>query len=128
MRYVRYDLPLSGHPWAFPAALVGRAIYRQKPDLFWDYKKAVYENQENLSAFMFWDWARGWAEDHELDLAKYDADLNNADIKAEILKGAGTAFSNDVRSTPTYMVNGIMVDPGDEGKALAEYIDKMLTK
>ena len=128
VRYVRYDLPLSGHPWAFPAALAGRAIYRQKPDLFWDYKKAVYENQETLSAFMFWDWARNWAEDHDLDLAKYDADLANAEIRAEILKGAGTAFSNDVRSTPTYMVNGVIVDAGDEGKALAEYIEKLLTK
>jgi protein-disulfide isomerase len=126
VRYIRYDLPLSGHPWAFPAALVGRAIHRQKPDLFWEYKKTVYANQEQLNAFTFWDWARGWAEDHELDLAKYDADLNNAEIKAQILAGAGNAFSNDVRATPTYMVNGVMVDPGEDGKALLTYVEKLL--
>ncbi len=126
VRYVRFDLPLTGHPWAFPAALAGRAIWRQKPDLFWDYKKAVYENQENLNTFTFWDWARGFAEDHDLDLARYDADLGSADLRKEILSGAGAALSNDVRATPTFMVNGTMVDYGDDGKALAEYIDELL--
>lgn len=128
VRYIRYDLPLSGHPWAFPAALAGRAIHRQKPELFWEFKKTVYDNQDTLTAFTFWDWARNWAEDHDLDLAKYDADLADESIKSEILKGAGTAFSNDVRATPTYLVNGVVVDPGDDGKALADYVEKLLTK
>jgi protein-disulfide isomerase len=128
VRYIRYDLPLTGHPWAFPAALAGRAIYRQKPDLFWEYKKTVYANQEQLNAFTFWDWARGWAEDHDLDLTRYDADLNNAELKSQILTGAGLAFSNDVRATPTYMVNGVIVDPGDDGQALVAYVGKLLAK
>ncbi|MGN6183317.1 MAG: DsbA family protein [Thermoanaerobaculia bacterium] len=128
VRYVRYDLPLTGHPWAFPAALAGRAIFHQKPELFWQYKHDVYEAQSELNAFMFWDWARHWAEDHELDLAKYDADLNNAETKKLLLEGAGAAFSNDVRATPTYMVNGAMVDPGVDAKDLAAYVDKLLAK
>jgi protein-disulfide isomerase len=128
VRYVRFDLPLAGHPWAFAAALSGRAIYRQKPEAFWEYKHAVYESQENLNAFMIWDWARGWAEDHELDMKKFDADVADAKIRTELLEGAGTAFSNDVRATPTYFVNGALVDAGDEGKALAAYVDKLLTK
>jgi len=126
VHYVRFDLPLTMHPWAFPAALAGRAIYRQKPELFWEYKKQVYANQEDLNAFAFWDWARGWAEDHELDMKRYDADLKSEEIKSEILRGAGTAFSNDVRATPTFMINGAMVDPGDEGKGLIAYIETLL--
>jgi protein-disulfide isomerase len=128
VRYVRYDLPLTGHPWAFPAALAGRAIYRQKPDLFWEFKHDVYESQADLNAFMFWDWARAWAEDHDVDLAKYDADLASADLKKLILEGAGAAFSNDVRATPTYMVNGTMVDPGADAKDLGAYVEKLLAK
>jgi protein-disulfide isomerase len=128
VRYVRYDLPLSGHPWAFPAALTGRAIHRQNPELFWEFKKNVYDNQDQLNAFMFWDWARAWAEDHDIDLKKYDADLENAELRAEILRGAGLALSNDVRATPTYLVNGAIVDAGDEGKALAAYVDKLVAK
>lgn len=126
VRYVRFDLPLTGHPWAFPAALAGRAIYRQKPDLFWEYKKQVYENQEKLNAFMFWDWARSFAQDHELDLKQYDADLNDEALRGDLLKGAGLALSNAVRSTPTYIVNGTVVDAGTDGKDLAAYVDQLL--
>jgi hypothetical protein len=128
VRYIRYDLPLSGHNWAFGAALAGRAIYRQKPELFWEYKKQVYDNQSNFSPFTFWDWARGFAKDNELDLAKYDADLESAEIKTEILNGAGAALTNDIRATPSYVINGAIVDAGAEGKGLAEYVDKLLAK
>jgi protein-disulfide isomerase len=126
VRYVRFDLPLTMHPWAFPAALAGRAIHRQNPDAFWEYKKQIYANQDSLTAFTFGDFARGFAQDHQLDLKKYDADLQNEDLKNEILKSAGSALSNEVRATPTYLVNGTFVDAGDEGKNLAAYVDQLL--
>ena len=126
VRYVRFDLPLAGHSWAFPAALAGRAIYRQKPEAFWEYKKSLYASQGEMNAFAFWDWARAFAEDHELDLAKYDADLASETLKSELLRGAGLALSSDIRATPTYLVNGAVVDPGDDGKALAEYVEKLV--
>ncbi|MGH9424354.1 MAG: thioredoxin domain-containing protein, partial [Thermoanaerobaculia bacterium] len=123
VRYIRYDTPLmSVHPWALPAAIAGRAVWRQKPDLFWTYKEKVYENQEKLSAFTIDDFARGFAQDHDLDLAKYDADVKSPEVATTIVNGVGTAFSNDVRATPTYFVNGAVVDPGPEGKKLAEYV------
>jgi protein-disulfide isomerase len=126
VRYVRYDLPLTMHPWAFAASMAGRAIYRQKPALFWDYKKTIYENQERLSAFMIDDFARNFAKDHDLDMAKYDKDVASQEIRDDLLKASGAAFSNDIRSTPTYLVNGVMLDPGDGGKALEEYVASLL--
>jgi protein-disulfide isomerase len=129
IRYIRYDLPLvNNHPWAFAAALAGRAVYRQKPEAFWEYKKQIYENQSQLNAFAIDDFARGFASDHELDMKKYDADLADAAIQSEIMKGVGLAFSNDIRATPTYMVNGILVDPGDNGTALDKLIAEQLAK
>ncbi|HEV2722613.1 MAG TPA: thioredoxin domain-containing protein [Thermoanaerobaculia bacterium] len=128
IRYIRYDLPLvQMHPWALSAALAGHAIYRQKPELFWEYKKQVYANQEQLSAFTFDDFARGFAKDHDLDLKKYDADVTSPELRAEILKGVGIAFANDIRATPTYMVNGVTVDPGD-GSSLDKYVAGLLKK
>ncbi|HWW62714.1 MAG TPA: thioredoxin domain-containing protein [Thermoanaerobaculia bacterium] len=129
VRYVRFDLPLvTHHPWAFAAAMAGRAVYRQKPEAFWDFKKAVYENQDKLTSFTFDDFARGFAQDHELNLEKYDADLASDAVREEILKGVGAAFSNDIRATPTYVVNGTLVDAGEGGKDLAKYVESLLAK
>jgi len=129
VRYVRFDLPLlTIHPWAYASAVAGRAIWQQKPDAFWDYKKQVYATQDKLTAFTFDDFARGFAQDHELDLKKYDADIASADIQSAILGGVGAAFSDDVRATPTYVVNGTFVDPGSEGKALENYVAGLLKK
>jgi protein-disulfide isomerase len=129
IRYVRYDLPLvQMHPWALSAAIAGRAVYRQKPELFWEYQKHVYENQEKLSAFTFDDFARGFAQDHELDMKKYDADVTSPELRAEILKGVGVAFVNDIRATPTYVVNGVTVDPGDGGASLEKYVAGLLKR
>ncbi len=127
VRYIRYDLPLvTMHPWAFQAALSGRAIYRQKPELFWEYKKQIYANQDKLNGFTAADFAHGFAEDHGLDMKKYDADVNSAALRDELLKAAGTAFISDVRGTPTYIVNGVIVDAGTDGKALEEYVAKLV--
>jgi protein-disulfide isomerase len=129
VRYVRYDLPLiQMHPWALAAAISGRAIYRQKPDLFWEFKEQLYENQEKLSAFTIDDWTRNFAKDHDLDMTKYDADVNSPDLRTAVINGAGAALSNDVRATPTYMINGAFVDPGNDGKALEEYVAGLLKK
>lgn len=129
IRYVRYDLPLINmHPWAFSAAMAGRAIHRQKQELFWDYKEQVYANQDKLNAFTIDDFARHFAQDHDLDLKKYDADVASPDLQASILAGAGVALSNDVRATPTYIVNGVNVDPGTDGKALEAYVAGLLKK
>lgn len=128
IRYVRYDLPLvQMHPWALSAAIAGRAVYRQKPELFWEYKKQVYANQEKLTTFTFDDFARGFAQDHELDMKKYEADVNSPELRAEILKGVGIAFANDIRATPTYIVNGVTVDPGD-GTSLEKYVAGLLKR
>lgn len=129
VRYVRYDLPLiQMHPWALNAAVAGRAIYRQKPDLFWTFKEQMYENQEKLNAFSIDDFLRNFASDHDLDMTKYDADIASADLRNSVITAAGAALSNDVRATPTYMVNGAFVDPGNDGKALETYVAGLMRK
>jgi hypothetical protein len=40
----------------------------------------------------------------------------------------GAAFSSDIRATPTYMVNGTIVDPGNEGKFLESYVAGLIQK
>jgi protein-disulfide isomerase len=127
VRYIRFDLPLvTMHPWAFSAAVAGRASGCEAGRVL-AVQEQVYANQDKLSAFTFDDFARGFATDHELDLKKYDADIANPEIQSMIMAGVGVAFSADVRATPTYVVNGTMVDPGD-GKFLENYVADLVKK
>lgn len=127
VRYIRYDFPLmSLHPWAFAAAVDGRAIWRQSPSAFWDFKKQVYASQDDITAFTLDSFVRGFLQDHRLDQKKFDVDVNSPDLQKTILDGVGAAFANDILATPTYLVNGISVDPGDDGKALEAYVAKLL--
>ena len=129
IRYVRLDLPLmSAHPWAFPAAISGRAIYRQSPEAFWKFKSAVYSAQADLSTFTLDSFVRGFVEDHGLDLKKFEADVNSDAVRQEILDSVGVAFSEQVISTPTFLVNGRWVMPGEGGKFLSDYIAKELAR
>ncbi|MBI2214236.1 MAG: thioredoxin domain-containing protein [Acidobacteria bacterium] len=128
VRHIRIDMPIiKSHPWAFPAAIIGRAIWRQNPDVFWKYKKTVYEGQADLNAFEIDRFGRNFAEDHGLDLKRYDADVASEDIQKEILAGLGTAFTMQVAATPTYFVNGTIVATGADSAHLKAYVEKLLT-
>jgi protein-disulfide isomerase len=123
VRYTRVDLPLmSAHPWAFGAAVMGRAIHRQSPDAFWQFKDAIYENQDKLNNFTLEDFARGFVADHSLNVEKFDADVQSAAVKQEILDSIGAAYSVPILSTPTFIVNGQLVVGGSDGKALEQAI------
>ncbi|HUP64765.1 MAG TPA: thioredoxin domain-containing protein [Thermoanaerobaculia bacterium] len=125
VRFARVDFPLMGsHPWAYPAAVMGRAIWKQNPDAFWTYKNEVYENQSSLNVFMLEDFARGFVKDHGLDPARFASDIESRTILDEILNGVGVARGLGIQGTPTFMVDGVVIIPGDDGKLLFDAIRK----
>jgi protein-disulfide isomerase len=127
IRYVRVDYPLiSSHPWAFAASAAGRAIHRQKPELFWKYKDWVYENQSELSIFTVEDFARAFVQDNGLDVARFNKEMASPEVRAQILAGIATGSAIDIAATPTFMVNGVFVDPGARGAALDSYLAQRL--
>src|SRR5438094_800620 len=45
------DLPLEQiHPWAKPAAIAGRCVFKQNPNAFWDYHDWIYDHQAEITA------------------------------------------------------------------------------
>jgi protein-disulfide isomerase len=127
VRVVRLDLPLVGsHPWAFPAALASRAIWKQNPEAFWTFKREVYASQANLDAFKIEDFARGFAKANGLDVSRFDADMKSAALKEEILSSISAARTIQINGTPTFLVDGVAVIPGDDGRLLLEAVRRKL--
>lgn len=129
VHYTRVDLPLvANHPWSFAASVIGRAIHRQKPELFWEWKDAVYRNQADLNPFSIDMFGRNFAQDNGLDMERYDADVNAEDLHKEILDGAGVAYTIHVAATPTFIVNDRFVASGTGGKNLERYLAELAAK
>jgi protein-disulfide isomerase len=125
VRFVRIDLPLiSSHPWAFPAAVAARAIWKQSPEAFWEFKNELYENQEKLDAFKLEDFALGFVKASGLDVTRYNADVASAGVREEILASISAARTAQINGTPSYLVDGNPVIPGEGGQALFAAIRK----
>lgn len=125
--YRRVDFPLmSSHPWAFAAALYGRAIWEQAPDSFWQYKAEVYQNQGSLTTFTIEDFARDFVKSSQLDLDAFEKAIASDALKNEILAGVSAGMIAEVNATPTFWVNGQPVVAGHDGEFLMTVIDAAL--
>lgn len=127
--YRRVDFPLmSSHPWAFGAALYGRAIWDQSPEAFWAYKDEVYQNQSSLTTFTIEEFAREFVETSGLDVPAFDAAIQSDVLKDELLAGISAAMLAEVNSTPTFWINGQPVAAGDHGAHLQKVIEAAIAQ
>ncbi len=125
--YRRVDFPLmSSHPWAFPAALYGRAIWEQSPEAFWQYKSEVYQAQDSLTTFSIEEFARDFVKTNQLDVERFDQAIASEELKDEVLAGVSAGMIAEVNATPTFWVNGQPVAAGKDGAFLATVIDAAL--
>ena len=128
IRYIRVDFPLvTAHPWAMGAAIIGRAIYQQNPEAFWKFKEAVYQNQSSLNLFTLEDFARGFVTDHDLNLESFNTAIASEETRKQILDSLSAGNAIQVVGTPTFLVNGVLVNPGENGKHLAARIEQALS-
>ena len=117
------DFPLEAiHPWAKPAAMAGRCVYRQNSDLFWEYHDWIYEHQaemtpENLKAKVM-----EWGKSKNMDTLALGRCLDTKATEADVNKSAAEARELGVDRTPYLFVNGRRV-PGAAWPALKQIID-----
>jgi len=101
------DLPLDQiHPWAKPAAIAGRCVFKQNPAAFWDYHDWVYEHQTEITKDNFRDKALEFAKGKEIDALQFGRCMDTKATEAEVDKSVAEARELKVMSTPTLFVNG----------------------
>jgi protein-disulfide isomerase len=97
----------SLHPWAKPAAVASRCVFKQQPTAFWTFHDWVFDNQasitpENLKQKVS-DWAK---EQKDLDGGKLQACMADPAAVAEVDNVIKEAKALQVDRTPTLFVNG----------------------
>lgn len=107
VQYVFRDFPLyTIHPQALIAAQAAECADEQNQ--FWPWHHLVYDQAEELvdenKAFL------AWAEELGLDMATFTSCLEQAEYQTEVEKDLNSGVLAGVTSTPTFFVNGHMIE------------------
>jgi len=106
VRLIYKDFPLSFHAWAMPSAALGRCIFKQNADAFWDYHDWVFARQAELTEQNFKPKALEFAKTKSLDVTQLGTCMDQADTKAEVMRSFEEGQALGVSGTPTLFING----------------------
>lgn len=102
------------------ASLASESVYKQDPDAFWDFHKALYDaqpaSQQHDEAWVTVERLTEIAsETTSVDVAKLEDDLSeNSTVLDQVSLDDGLVKEHGVQFTPSIMVNGVMLeDPFD---------------
>jgi protein-disulfide isomerase len=121
------QLPLKNHNWAMPAAVASLCAYQQGNDKFWAFHDKLFDSQKDITLENSKEKFNQYAKDVGLDKKKFDACLGSKDVQAEVESQVQEATSVGVQSTPTFVVNGMIV-PGANPEGLKSAIEIQLSE
>lgn len=112
---IRY-FPIDAHANAMNAALATEAAARQGrlEEMYtrmYQTQASWGERQDSQAATF-----RDFAKDLGLDLARFDADVASASVRARVEKDRQDGLALGVQGTPTFFLDGRMVQPRTEGE------------
>jgi protein-disulfide isomerase len=122
LRVVFVNQPLSFHNRARPAAIAALAAHRQGK--FWQMHDKLFANAREMTD----ENIAKWAGEIGLDKAKFDADLKDPAIAAQVDRDQAIAGALGVNGTPGFFVNGVNVSGAQPIENFKKIIDEQLTK
>src|SRR5712692_7160849 len=123
VRLVYRHFPLEEvHPHALQAALAAEVAAGQ--GRFWPMQDLLFDNQRHLKPPQL----RGYAQRLELDMVRYDADMDDTVYLQRVREDIQGARSSGVRSTPTFFVNGAIQDVSFGLQRLFENVEAELRR
>jgi protein-disulfide isomerase len=101
------DFPLDAiHPWARPASIAGRCVYKQDEQKFWTFHDWIYGVQEEIKPETLNDRVMKWAGENGVDAAQLKQCIETKATQADVDRNVKEGVSLGVSSTPTLFVNG----------------------
>lgn len=133
------EFPLDNiHPWAKPAAIAGRCVYRQNAPAFWDYHDYVFENQAAINDAVkvstqpdltqFRTKILEWAAGKGIDAMQLGTCMDKRSTEAEVDRTIAEARALRVNQTPSLYINGRPVPGNFPWEQLKTFIDLELER
>jgi protein-disulfide isomerase len=120
------QLPLPIHNWAKDAAIASLCAREQGNDKFWEFHDLLFANQKNIKVENSKEEFEGFAKKIGLNENNFNKCLDSPDIAKRVQADIEEARSIGVSSTPTFVVNGIIV-PGANPEGLKSAIEASLS-
>ena len=101
------NYPLEAiHPWAKPAALAGRCVFRMNPVAFWQYHDWIYDHQGDINPGNLKAKVLEFAAQNKLDAGQLEKCLDTGAAEAAVDRDIAEGRSLEIDATPTMFVNG----------------------
>ena len=130
VKFTFKHFPLTAiHQNTLLAAVGSEAAAKQGK--FWEYKKVVYEKQEDwASSLDAKDKIKSYLAAVGIDTAKWEKDLSDASLEEKVLSDLKEATSISLSGTPSFIINGVKVDASklSSPEKMKAYIDAELVK
>lgn len=127
IQWVFKQFPLTGiHPWAEKAAVAAECAKKQDGDKFWSLLDLYYENQEAITPDNLREKTVAFASQVKLDPQVLGACLDNMDTLGAVRRQTEEGDKLGVNSTPTFLINGHLIQGYRDFAPFKELIDEML--
>jgi protein-disulfide isomerase len=120
VKLVFKQLPLEMHANARDAAKA--ALAAQKQGKFWEFHDALFDNQQSLSDAFYKEQAKKLG----LDMAKWEKDRTSTEVEQAIKDDEKQAQSADIRGTPGFILNGVVVRGAQPVELFNKVVDRLL--
>jgi len=124
VKIVFKNFPLPFHKDAFKAAEAGLCANEQGQKHFWKLHDAMFAGQSELKV----DGLKAKAKSIGLDMKKFDTCLSSSKYAANVKATMEEGKSIGVKSTPTFFVNGQLINGAQPLAVFSELIDEALAK
>ncbi len=121
------QLPLQIHDWAMKASIASLCAYDQGNDKFWAFHDEIFDNQDKIKLATADETFAGYAKKIGLNMKKYNTCIASPEAEARVQNEMKEAQSIGVRSTPTFVVDGMIV-PGANPDGVKSAIDLKLSE
>ncbi len=119
------QFPLPNHNWAKPSSVASLCAFDQGNDKFWAFHDMVFAKQKEINLANSTDKFNEIAKEIGLDQAKFDACIKSGEYAARVDAEMQEGQQIGVSSTPTFVVDGLIV-PGADLQSVKNAIDSRM--
>lgn len=123
IEYIRIDFPIFEHnDWALEAAMGARAIQHAAPNAYWDFVDYMFDRQIMLTRLNVEQSIREFAEERDLDWSRIEPFLRSKEERQKLIDQVGLLFDLGMYGTPTFLIDGQVIDRSDGGAFFNEML------